>query len=568
MFPNDYIFNQLLHIAQEFHGKIIYDTFGFEADYARVFQDILEVCSTLREHLLSSAFNVQGLLHEDTSNICVLSLGGYEFIIAFYAILALGGACVPLASGVLLEETAYFMQKAKSSCMLFGVDRLPRVTQIKRYMQESANQEITFISLPNTKEHVSSKINVEIDSQIVLSPSQPALIIFTSGTTGTPKGVVLPRRRFHWKYIWGQDGNSLAYRPPHWIGGARTLLQPLLSGQRLHILPNRADPETFWKCFRENQIGCIATTPTLLRQLKDYFQQHLSQLPPQDVAEYINGVMRLKEISCSSAMIESSVWKFWRTLCKDVPVCNVYALTEAGIVTKTRPESKLKHSIGTPLPGVSIKLSEGNHGEASVLTPTIYLGDEETTEASFDNDGYFKTGDILRRVGDEYIIEGRATIDFILFYGYRIPVLELEQSLMELPYISEAFVIGAPDHEAKELPAAIVRLGVQYHSVHMSETGAPAEKQITLKRIRNDLSATLAIDKLPAILRILREGDDVPRTPSEKPIKRGLLKQFFNISDFVPLNYCEPGVEYWGNQPEQVLSQTRPWDWCGLQRDD
>ncbi|KAH8820208.1 hypothetical protein F5884DRAFT_865877 [Xylogone sp. PMI_703] len=568
-FPNDYIFNQLLQSTQEIHGNIINDTFGLEVDYTRFFQDVLRICSALRRSLPSSIFNSQGLMKENASNICVLTLGGYEFIISFYSILAIGGASVPLASGVLPEEAAYFMEKSQSSCILFADDRLAQVTGIKRYMEERENKETICISLPRVKEQTDLTINFEIDNQIVPSPSQPALIIFTSGTSGKPKGVVLPRRRFHWKRVKGKSDTTLAYRPPHWIGGARSLLQPVLSGETLYILPNRAGPEVFWGSLREGHISRLSITPTLLRQLKDYYVQHIRDLSPDVVAEYVAGVRILKEIACSSAMIDPGTLEFWKDICRNVPICNVYVLTEVGIVTKTHPDSSIKVSQSNFPKVITERLLFFNPYNVYSVGPTSQCFSYEQISL-FVYEGYFKTGDLLRRVGDEYVFEGRVATDFILFYGYRIPILELESSLMNLPYILEAFVIGAPDHEAKELPAAIVRLRKPYHSPHERLSGAelPGDYHITLQRIRRDLSATLAIHKLPAMLRILNDGEDVPRTPSDKPIKRGLLKNFFNISDFVTPKYCEPNVEYWGNHCEQTRSQTRPWDWCGLKRDD
>lgn len=146
----------------------------------------------------------------------------------------------------------------------------------------------------------------------------------------------------------------------------------------------------------------------------------------------------------------------------------------------------------------------------------------------------------------------------VLFYGYRIPIVELEGSLIDLPYIKEAYVIGAPDHEAKELAAAIVRLKA------CTDNG----EAITLRKIRKDLSATLATHKLPALLRILQDGEEIPRTAGGKSIKPGLLQKFFGIENIIPKGYSWPHTEFWGNGIEQGLRQTRPWDWCGLQRSD
>lgn len=146
----------------------------------------------------------------------------------------------------------------------------------------------------------------------------------------------------------------------------------------------------------------------------------------------------------------------------------------------------------------------------------------------------------------------------LFFYGYRISIPELESSLKDLHYISEAYVIGAPDHEARELAAAIVRL---------RHGNVKSAAKITLAKIRNDLAATLPCHKLPSLLRILHDSESVPLTISGKPVKRGLLQKFFNITNFVPANYVARGVEYWGNRYFQIMSPSQPWDWYGLQGD-
>lgn len=96
-FPNDPIFNYLHEIAGKVHGTVVYDEInGIEADYARFSHDMSRLCTILREKLPPSAFNERGLFQEKSPYVAVLVTGGYEFLVSFYAILALGGACVPL----------------------------------------------------------------------------------------------------------------------------------------------------------------------------------------------------------------------------------------------------------------------------------------------------------------------------------------------------------------------------------------------------------------------------------------------------------------------------------------
>lgn len=126
-----------------------------------------------------------------------------------------------------------------------------------------------------------------------------------------------------------------------------------------------------------------------------------------------------------------------------------------------------------------------------------------------------------------------------------------------MPYVSEACVVGVPDHEAKELCGALIRL----------KHGVPKE-EISLARVRADLSETLPAYMRPYLLRVMNDGEEVPHTVSLKPIKREILKQFFGITDYWSVEDPTPGVESLGNQPLQLEAETKPWDWCGLQRSE
>lgn len=134
----------------------------------------------------------------------------------------------------------------------------------------------------------------------------------------------------------------------------------------------------------------------------------------------------------------------------------------------------------------------------------------------------------------------------ISFNSYKITIVELETSLVDLPYISEAFVVGAPDYEVNEIAAAIIRLQKPYQLLVADDgtkSSAGGREGVTLRRIREDLLATLPAYKLPRPLRILSDEEDVPRTRSDKVIKKYLLKLYFNVSEFVSPEYSEPGVE-------------------------
>lgn len=145
------------------------------------------------------------------------------------------------------------------------------------------------------------------------------------------------------------------------------------------------------------------------------------------------------------------------------------------------------------------------------------------------------------------------------FRFFRIPLQKVEQSLLDLPYISEASVIAIPDHEAKELCAAAIRLDV---------TSSVPASEISLARIRSDLMQSLSMYMLPAILRILKDGEEIPRNISGKVVKAAVRRELFATTDWWPHSNPPAEVEYWGNMPPIFEAATRPWDWCGVQRAD
>jgi hypothetical protein len=124
----------------------------------------------------------------------------------------------------------------------------------------------------------------------------------------------------------------------------------------------------------------------------------------------------------------------------------------------------------------------------------------------------------------------------VQFTAFKISTMELEDRLLALPYVSEACVLSILDYEAGELPAAVIRI----------KDGVECE--ITLRKVRDDLSPTTELYKLPAVLRILAAGEELPRTLSGKAMKNQIRQKYFQLSGFRPRNYAVSGVELWDGQ--------------------
>lgn len=126
----------------------------------------------------------------------------------------------------------------------------------------------------------------------------------------------------------------------------------------------------------------------------------------------------------------------------------------------------------------------------------------------------------------------------IRYSSFTISVIELEQRLNSLPYISEAHVLPVMNYEVRELVAAVIRL---------QTTGLDQKdvSEINLHKIRQDLSSTTEVYKLPALLRILKSEEETPITASGKPLKKKMREMFFQKSSDSKSTHAVPGTEFW-----------------------
>jgi malonyl-CoA/methylmalonyl-CoA synthetase len=129
---------------------------------------------------------------------------------------------------------------------------------------------------------------------------------------------------------------------------------------------------------------------------------------------------------------------------------------------------------------------------------------------------------------------------------------------MDLPYVAEACVLGVPYHEARQLCGAVIRL-------RRDGSAVLSQPQVDLARIRADLAGVLAAYMLPVVLRILQEGEQLPRTHSGKPIKSRILGELLGTTKWFPAHDLPEGVEYCGCKPVIDEKTARPWDWAGMQ---
>ncbi|KAJ5946138.1 acetyl-CoA synthetase-like protein [Penicillium verhagenii] len=517
-FANDALITNLVKLRDTFPGAVFYDEYGIEADYEALLNDVMHLRQVLRAKLSPDSLDDRGLLRPGSKNIATMTLSVYYFVVSFFAIVSLGGASVPLFEQILL---------------------------IKDHFETTPDKRINTIQM-ELADKSSISPHLKVDDSLNISENDTCLIMFSSGTTGKPKGIALPRKAFFIDLQMNPTALFMTYRPVHWMGSAGSPLANVMRGIRVRALKRGADPGRIWDVLKEGTINITSLTPVRLKAMKDFYYSTICHLPSEEHDKYISGASKLRYVVSSGSVLNPSTVQFWKDL-TNMPITSVFGMTELGCgIFETAPGSPfVEQCIGEPMPGLMVKLSDGDTGQLLVKYPgmfTHYIGDEEATKAAFDEEGYFKTGDMVRRDGKQYIFLGRGSSDFIRFSAFTVSVLEVEQRLLNLPYVTEAHVLPIMDYEARELVAAVIRI-------------KPGHDGINLEKIRSDLSPTTESYKLPRILRILQEEEIVPMTGSEKSGKAQIRERYFKVAGYRPSDYAVPGVEFYGNETGHYFAQ-------------
>ncbi|MFF9000668.1 acyl-CoA synthetase [Streptomyces achromogenes] len=346
----------------------------------------------------------------------------------------------------------------------------------------------------------------------------PALIVYTSGTTGPPKGAVLPRRALAATLdaladAWQWTGDDvLVHGLPlfHVHGLVLGVLGPLRRGGEVRHL-GRFSPEGVARELNDGATMLFGV-PTMYHRLAEALSGD---------AELAGALARARLLVSGSAALP--VHDHERiAAATGRRVIERYGMTETLMNTSVRADGEARAgTVGVPLPGVRLRLVEEDGteltardgesvGEIQVRGPNLfteYLNRPDATAAAFTADGFFRTGDMAVREPDGYVrIVGRKATDLIKSGGYKIGAGEIENALLEHPGVREAAVTGEPDADLGErIVAWIVP----------ADPGSPPG----LEELAEHVARRLAPHKRPRAVRCL---DALPRNDMGKIMKRAL----------------------------------------------
>jgi malonyl-CoA/methylmalonyl-CoA synthetase len=287
-----------------------------------------------------------------------------------------------------------------------------------------------------------------------------ALIVYTSGTTGSPKGAVATHAGLRAQvdalieaWGWTRDDRILLVLPLHHVHGIVNVVACALGSGASCEMPPRFDAVDVWDRLASGELTLFMAVPTIYRRLIAAWEA----APAERRRAWSDGCGALRLMVSGSAALPVATFERWREISGHT-LLERYGMTEIGMALSNPLDGERRPGfVGRPLPGVELRLVDaagrpvpgGTPGEIEVRGPAVFLeywGRPEETRAAF-RDGWFRTGDTAVVEDGCYRILGRTSQDIIKSGGYKISALEIEEAVRAHPAVVECAVVGVSDTE-------------------------------------------------------------------------------------------------------------------------
>ncbi|MCU0515568.1 MAG: acyl-CoA synthetase [Oscillatoria sp. Prado101] len=465
--------------------------------------DLLHTSAQIATALLDSAQDLQ------EQRVAFLIPSGFQYVATQWGIWRAGGIAVPLCVSHPRPELEYVIADSDASTVIAHPDFEPVLRPI------AEERGLRFILTSDTLP-ADAGVLPEVDI------SRRALILYTSGTTGKPKGVVTTHQNIQAQvtslidaWEWTSDDRILHFLPLHHIHGIINVLTcALWAGAECHMLP-KFDSQTVWNRIAGGDFTLFMAVPTIYVKLIAAWEAADSERKKSMSA----GCAKMRLMISGSAALPVKVLEKWQSISGHF-LLERYGMTEIGMALSNPLHGKrLPGYVGTPLPQVEVRLVDesgnlvppGTPGEIQVKGPGVFLEywqKPAATAKSF-RDGWFCTGDLAAFLDDSYRILGRISVDIIKTGGYKVSALEIEEVLRTHPAIQDCAVVGVADPEWGERVCAALVL-------------QPAS-DMTLDPLRNWAKERLATYKVPSKILAVEE---LPRNAMGKVTKPAVAQLF------------------------------------------
>lgn len=423
------------------------------------YADLLRASQTAALGLLAGRRDLEG------ARIAFLTPPGWDYVITQWAVWRAGGVAVPLAVSHPPAELAYVLDDVEPEGVVTHPDLAHRVAEVAKERG---------IPVLDSEGLAAEGPAGGPDARLPeVDASRAALILYTSGTTGRPKGAVHTHASLQaqveslvraWR--WTRDDHVLLHLPLHHVHGiVNALTCALGSGATCQILP-RFDAKAVWEALARNDVTLYMAVPTVYRRLIEAWEAAGGETR----ARWSGGARAVRLMVSGSAALPVPTLERWEEITGH-RLLERYGMTEIGMALSNPVEGPRRPGhVGRPLPGVEVRLAdamdrpvaEGAPGEIQVRGPTLfreYWRRPKDTRAAFTADGWFRTGDEAVVEEGDYRILGRASVDILKTGGEKVSALEIEDVLRAYPAVRDCAVVGVPDPDWGERVCAAVVAG-------------------------------------------------------------------------------------------------------------
>ncbi len=507
--------------------------------------------SELKDRVLALKQYLYSLGLKPGDRFGVLGENSPEWAISYLGIVRAGLICVPLDAMLGEAELIHILRESGARGVLCSEGHIYKIESIKGELKDLK----WLISMKKIKEIPSAKS----EKQVEIDPESLAILIFTSGTTGLAKAVMLSHKNIISNLqaiekaipVYYTDSFVSIIPMHHTFEATCGFLYPLYRGVSIFYPPS-LKPNDLIATFKEAKITCLIAVPLLFEKFLAGVQRKIASasIPTKLIFNTISGVTSIfkflrkplfskirKEMGLEnlrlavsggaalSAKVAQGLEMF------GIPILQGYGLTEAAPVISVNPMSRPKNnSVGKPLPEVEVKIFEPDEngiGEIIVKGPNVMLGYYKNEEATNEilKDGWLYTGDLGYIDNEGYIhITGRKKSLIVTPTGKNIIPEELEEKLLASKWIKEVLVVPRIDPETKnEEVCALVypdyELLEEYsmtHHIHLEFSDIEKIIRDEIRKINEDLPVYKRITKFE-----LRE-EEFPKTTTQK-IKRHMF---------------------------------------------
>lgn len=439
------------------------------------------------------------------THVAVLVETGVDFLAALYGVLLAGRCAIVLTPIHPIAEIRYYCGDAEVE------------TVVSSAGMRSISEQLTGVTVRDVTELATH----EVAPSKEVKESDAALMLYTSGTTGKPKGAILTHENLgiQQKLVgeaWGfSEKDTLLHTLPlhHMHGLAIALLTAIGAGAS--VIMDSFDAVKVWGRMRE---------ATVFMGVPSMYHRLFAALDGGKVedASATAGAKQLRLATSGSAALPVSLAERWRAITGKIPL-ERFGMTEIGVGV-TNPLHGPRHAghVGHPLPTVETRIvdehgNDAETGELWIRGPSVFVGyhrREEETKNAFvvANDGkppWFRTGDTVTRepalAGNPFKILGRTSVDILKSGGYKLSALEIEEVLRRHDDVDDCAVVGIPDEAWGERVVACVT----------------SHRNVTEEALRTFVREHLAPYKVPKQVLFFEE---LPRNALGKVVKPELAK--------------------------------------------